>query len=553
MSSPERELSLDEVLGHVVSRFILHLPEEELESFERLFVQIEQAHWFYIDFYADKYSYLPKLKIRAFGERMFRSVPFLKPHLKQYDKLFERFRSYMNGVTVCGVILLDQTLSKALLVKGWGKGSTWTFPRGKINRDESHVDCAVREALEEIGFNAAGLVKEENMISMTKDGKTTRLYIVPAIDENTHFETLTRKEISDIQWFPLTDLNSMRKTWGVTPFVGRIFSWIKDNYGIDISGGSHTDQGGNKKGKKKKGKKKKNNDASVVETGTVSQSISFASLLSAASSQGSGSNLNNNSGGKKKSSRKGGKKQSKRGSAEQVSTSPSSPTRTYKEGSSVTYCDTETFGNNASQSNWSPEDMFRTNEQLFGVKNMVPDDMKPIHPVRDPRGASRHRRDKSSKGGKGKGQPSNTTTNKNRPRVQVQSRRERFNQDDTDSYATSYGNDSVTSWGAEQMFAANAQLAASKHKASTPINLSGASGSPTSAPIPAHDVNMIFRNGTHTPHTASAYSSNRSSLRSSAHSNRSSTASLLQFKFDADDIMSAWNTGDTDSGVVSVQ
>jgi hypothetical protein len=34
---------------------------------------------------------------------------------------------------------------QCLLVKGWKAGASWSFPRGKKNKDEEDCDCAVRE------------------------------------------------------------------------------------------------------------------------------------------------------------------------------------------------------------------------------------------------------------------------------------------------------------------------------------------------------------------------------------------------------------------------
>lgn len=49
------------------SRFILNIPEEEFKSFDRLFFQIEQAHWFYLDFYRESNTALPNLNLKDFG------------------------------------------------------------------------------------------------------------------------------------------------------------------------------------------------------------------------------------------------------------------------------------------------------------------------------------------------------------------------------------------------------------------------------------------------------------------------------------------------------
>jgi mRNA-decapping enzyme subunit 2 len=52
MSNQTKEKSKQEynqVLEDICSRFLLNCPEEEYDSFERLFFQIEEAHWFYSD------------------------------------------------------------------------------------------------------------------------------------------------------------------------------------------------------------------------------------------------------------------------------------------------------------------------------------------------------------------------------------------------------------------------------------------------------------------------------------------------------------------------
>jgi hypothetical protein len=56
------------------SRFILNIPEEEFKSSDRLFFQIEQAHWFYLDFYRERNPQLPNLTLQKFGEKSMRRV-----------------------------------------------------------------------------------------------------------------------------------------------------------------------------------------------------------------------------------------------------------------------------------------------------------------------------------------------------------------------------------------------------------------------------------------------------------------------------------------------
>ena len=131
---------------------------------------------------------------------------------------FERFLQYKNRVPVRGAILLNDAMDEVLLVKGWKKNGTWSFPRGKINKGEDDLDCAIREAWEETGFDirAAGLVKERKKIKhieKTMRSQNMKLFVFRDVPRDTNFVPQTRKEISKIEWFKLADLpTEKRKT-----------------------------------------------------------------------------------------------------------------------------------------------------------------------------------------------------------------------------------------------------------------------------------------------------------------------------------------------------
>ena len=136
------------------------------------------------------------------------------------------------------------------MVKGWKKSANWSFPRGKINKDEDDLDCAVREVYEETGFDVreAGLVKDEKEmkhIEITMREQHMRLYVFRGVPGDTHFEPQTRKEISKIEWYKLTDLPTLKKSrqqhdgsgtdqvsisankfYMVAPFLNPLKKWI---------------------------------------------------------------------------------------------------------------------------------------------------------------------------------------------------------------------------------------------------------------------------------------------------------------------------------------
>ncbi|KPV73169.1 uncharacterized protein RHOBADRAFT_38795, partial [Rhodotorula graminis WP1] len=237
-------LELSAVLDDLAARFIVNLPAEELESMDRVCFQIEQAHWYYEDFVrpmASNPSLLPSYTLKAFSLLMFKSCPLLHDLVPQHAQIWTSFMQYKERVPVCGAVLINEWWDKVLLVKGWTKGSSWSFPRGKINKEEPEAMCAVREVLEETGYDLTAsfppaqlhpsYVEREGhervpyYVELVIREQKIRLYFVPGVSERTRFETRTRKEISKIEWFSLSDLPT----------------WSKEV----ASGGA----GGNKKGK----------------------------------------------------------------------------------------------------------------------------------------------------------------------------------------------------------------------------------------------------------------------------------------------------------------
>ena len=112
--------------------------------------------------------------------------------------------------------MLNENMDSVVLVKGWKKGANWSFPRGKINKDEPDLGCAVREVYEETGYDikAAGLVgseEETKYIEVTMREQHMRLYIFRGVPMDTHFEPRTRKEISKIEWYKLSQLPTIKK------------------------------------------------------------------------------------------------------------------------------------------------------------------------------------------------------------------------------------------------------------------------------------------------------------------------------------------------------
>ncbi|KMS99124.1 hypothetical protein BVRB_2g047670 [Beta vulgaris subsp. vulgaris] len=225
-----------ELLDDLCSRFVLNVPKEDQQSFERILFLVEYAHWFYEDNTVEKNPSLKSFTLKEFTSLMFNSCEVLKPYVPHIDDIFKDFTSYKVRVPVTGAIILDRTYEKCLLVKGW-KGTSWSFPRGKKNKDEEDHACAIREVLEETGFDVSEFLDKDEYIELIFGQQRVRLYIVAGVKDDTSFAPLTKKEISEIAWHRLDDLQAASddvisrsvtglKLYMVTPFLKSLKAWI---------------------------------------------------------------------------------------------------------------------------------------------------------------------------------------------------------------------------------------------------------------------------------------------------------------------------------------
>lgn len=198
----EKKMQLVDWLDDLCVRFIINLPEEELNDVARICFQVEEAQWFYEDFIRPTDPSLPSLHLRDFCLRIFQHCPLLSTFSdSQHTAAYQQFIEYKTRVPVRGAILLNHDMDQVLLVKGWKKGATWSFPRGKINKDEPDLDCAIREVWEETGYDIreAGLVPEPDQahsINVTMREQHLRMFVFRGVPTDTFFEPKTRKEIS---------------------------------------------------------------------------------------------------------------------------------------------------------------------------------------------------------------------------------------------------------------------------------------------------------------------------------------------------------------------
>ncbi|XP_042514492.1 mRNA-decapping enzyme subunit 2-like isoform X2 [Macadamia integrifolia] len=224
-ASVKNGLPSQELLDDLSSRFILNVPKEDLESFERILFLVEHAHWFYEDNSVEQNPSLKSLTLKEFAS---------------LNDIYKDFTSYKVRVPVTGAIILDESYERCLLVKGWKAGASWSFPRGKKNKDEEDHTCAIREVLEETGFDVSKLLKIDDYLEVTFGQQRVRLYIISGVKDDTVFAPMTKKEISEISWHRIDELQPVGndvisrgpnglKLYMVSPFWANLKAWIAKN------------------------------------------------------------------------------------------------------------------------------------------------------------------------------------------------------------------------------------------------------------------------------------------------------------------------------------
>lgn len=113
-------------------------------------INIEEACWFFADEYcAGAAPIIDKKYERKFTQRIYNEWSFLRPHLPQLAQLQDDFRlNYKSRIPSYGCVIFNKTLDKLLFCiyhNSWDKLKKLDFPKGKVDEDETAIECAIRE------------------------------------------------------------------------------------------------------------------------------------------------------------------------------------------------------------------------------------------------------------------------------------------------------------------------------------------------------------------------------------------------------------------------
>lgn len=114
--------SVDCVLEDLLVRFLVNAPDEDLSSIERIFFQVEEAQWFYLDFVRQLNPLLPVMKMKSFAPALLSKCPLIWRWGDPKDAI-SKFGKYKSTIPVRGIALMNKDLTKVVLVQAMDSGS----------------------------------------------------------------------------------------------------------------------------------------------------------------------------------------------------------------------------------------------------------------------------------------------------------------------------------------------------------------------------------------------------------------------------------------------
>ncbi|KAG0728493.1 m7GpppN-mRNA hydrolase [Chionoecetes opilio] len=163
----------------------------------------------------------------------------IKPSTGTIEEMLQDFRDFKHRVPTYGGLLLNQDMTQVLLVQGFWHRASWGFPKGKINVDEEPHKCAIREVLEETGYDISSQIDPNVFLETSIGEQYVRLYIIPGVPTTHDFVPRTKGEIKQLKWFTIGQLPSHKNDrnfnkvngstnmfYMVMPFVKPLREWV---------------------------------------------------------------------------------------------------------------------------------------------------------------------------------------------------------------------------------------------------------------------------------------------------------------------------------------
>lgn len=234
-------------------RYFINVPDEDISTPARLMFVLEEAFWFYFDYlcafsqtknYASNFKkflvlvvkYCPQITYFAKASQENSKTDKNKGWTERdIDDALTQFREYKSTIPVRGCCILNEQLDSILLVQD-ATSKTWSFPRGKIGKDEDDVKCAIRECYEETGLDLSNHIRPDKYMNTNMQGKQIRIYFCTDVAMNVveKFKPMSTFEIKDMKWFSVKSLKklhgtkSKRHTFLVNALIFKISKFVNE-------------------------------------------------------------------------------------------------------------------------------------------------------------------------------------------------------------------------------------------------------------------------------------------------------------------------------------
>ncbi|KAK2714935.1 hypothetical protein QYM36_009814 [Artemia franciscana] len=188
--------------------FMLKMTEEDKKDMDKVCNNIQLLYWSLHD--SNYTNLLVSQRFRdckRFMHFIFEQDRVLKSHVSKVNTIYNKWQRQRAAIKTYGCILINKTCDKVVLVQVVGGQSRWSFPKGKIEENETEIECAVREVNEETGYNCENYIDAKKWIEHCgKRKKYCKLFVIYEVDENFQFHPKVKNEILDIQWHSISDI-----------------------------------------------------------------------------------------------------------------------------------------------------------------------------------------------------------------------------------------------------------------------------------------------------------------------------------------------------------
>lgn len=197
------------IKNDLLSRFIINLPPDEwINNSDRLCYHCEQSYWYYLDNYCNNNNQNSNNEnnhsnfIKYMQELL---KPFFIDNDNNIIKTWVQhyFNHYKPAIPVVGIVLLDLNKKQILMVQPRSTPTKWTIPKGKQNKNESEIECMMREFTEETGFIFQQTEKNCKKLGVFKTKyvyRTTVYVVLVSADQYCPRDSQNNKEIEKVEW-----------------------------------------------------------------------------------------------------------------------------------------------------------------------------------------------------------------------------------------------------------------------------------------------------------------------------------------------------------------